>query len=378
MQSGRKSATRDEWKRGYRDGYSRGVHLACCEAVARRLPPASAVQRDLKVLYIPQGFAAIDRGVIEGLRETVRQPIVGDARDMLRLAETARPDLVLVLNGLHTFPADHASQIDRIRALGIKTAVWFVDDPYFTDDSAKVATHYDHVFTHELSCVPFYKNIGCPDVRYLPLAVSTTLYRPLAVDSRYCSDICFIGVGFPNRVRLFNRLVPYFSRKRVVIIGPLWNRLQGYRSIAGRVHLQRVSEEESVKYYNGASVVINLHRAPDDPKYNRNSRNIPALSINPRTYEIAACGAFQLTDVREDLPSFYTPGYDIATYESADDLLGRLEHYLRHEDERRRIALRGLSRTIREHTFPNRLRWLLDAVFGPADANQNAENAKEG
>lgn len=366
MRSSMRSALQRGREAGYRAGWRRGYHLGRCQAVVQRVPPVRLQPTDKRVLYIPQGFVALDRGIIEGFQGIVKELIVGSPQDTLRLAESTRPDLVLVLNGMHVFPPEYPSHIDQIRAMSIKTAIWFADDPYFSDDSARLALHYDYVFTHELSCVPFYREIGCPRVHYLPLAVATSLYKPLpaAVESRYRSDICFIGVGFPNRVRFFNRLVPYFARKRVVIVGALWDRLTHYRRISDQVHLEWVPEEETVKYYNGALVVINHHRASSDPVHNKNRRELPAYSVNPRTYEIAACGAFQLTDVREDLGRLYTPGYDIATYSSAEDLIRQIDYYLRHEEERRQIALRGLRRTWTEHIFPLRLKQMLRVVFG--------------
>jgi len=99
--------------------------------------------------------------------------------------------------------------------------------------------------------------------------------------------------------------------------------------------------------------------------HNRNSRNLPAESINPRTFEISACGALQLTDVRGDLPDHYTPGLQLDTYASAAELREKLEHYLHREEERRQMALRGLQRTLQEHTYSRRLKLLLDIIFAP-------------
>jgi spore maturation protein CgeB len=72
----------------------------------------------------------------------------------------------------------------------------------------------------------------------------------------------------------------------------------------------------------------------------------------------------QLTDVRDDLVNFYTPDYEIVTYTSPEDLVEKMEYYLIHEEERKQIALRGLYRTMRDHTYANRLSSMLAIVFG--------------
>jgi len=351
-------------RRGYKTGYANGYRLGCCESVVRSIEPASPPYRDLSVLFVPQGFEAIDIGIILGFRGLIRELIVVRAHDMLAAAEAAKPDLVVVMNGLHVFPDNHLEQIGAIRNLGLKTAIWFVDDPYYTDYSLRIAPHYDYVFTHEMSCVPFYRANGCRETHYLPLAVPTSIYKPRAVKSKYWSDICFIGNAFPNRIAFFDQVLPHLAHRKIVLIGSLWNRLAHYRRFAGSIQLQWASLPETVNYYNGAKVVVNLHRPAINAKHNRNEHGIPGHSINPRTYEIAACGAFQLTDVRDDLSALYAPGTEIETYASAHEFIQKVNYYLAREPERLAIAARGLRRTLRDHLFPFRLQKLLSVVFG--------------
>jgi spore maturation protein CgeB len=350
-------------KQGFQLGWEHGIHLGSCQSIAELIYPDDILYMDLKVLFIPQGFESIDQGVIEGFQGMVSELIIADPKDSLRMAEACRPDLVLVLNGLHVFPEDHSEQIVQIREMGIKTAIWFADDPYFTDLTKQIAVHYDYIFTHEFNCVSFYREIGCKQAHYLPLAVPLSLFRPMAVDSSFRSDICFIGNAFPNRIAFFNQITPYLINKRVVIIGALWDQLTQYPLLAKQIRLGWVPVKETIQYYNGAKIVINLHRSAFDDGFSINSRHIPAYSINPRTYEISACGVLQLTDIREDLGSLYTPGYDIATYTRAEDLIHQIDYYLDREEEREQIALRGLRRTLQEHTYKKRLKQLLKVVF---------------
>jgi spore maturation protein CgeB len=351
-------------QQGFQLGWEHGIHLGACQSIAQLILPDEKLYMDKKVLFIPQGFESIDQGVIEGFQGMVSELIVADPKESLRMALECRPDLVLVLNGLHVFPEDHSDQMDQIRGLGIKSAIWFADDPYFTDLTKQIAPHYDYVFTHEFNCVPYYREMGCSQTYYLPLAVPVSLFRPMNVENSYRSDICFIGNAFPNRIAFFNQITSYLTQKRVVIIGALWDQLTDYALLANQIRLGWVPVKETIQYYNGAKVVINLHRSPFEDGYSKNGGNIHANSINPRTYEISACGVLQLTDIREDLGSLYTPDYDIVTYTGAEELIYKAEYYLDHEEEREQIALRGLGRTLQEHTFVKRLKQLLKVVFG--------------
>jgi spore maturation protein CgeB len=81
-------------------------------------------------------------------------------------------------------------------------------------------------------------------------------------------------------------------------------------------------------------------------------------------FEIAACGALQLTDERADLARFYEPGSEMVVYTSAADLAEKINYYLAHPEERLAIGMRSMKRTLTEHTFVNRLTSLFGTVFG--------------
>lgn len=351
---------------GHRKGWSYGYYKGRCEAVMQLIPPPETRRPyDIRVLYVMAGigvpYTAIDQSIIEGFAGLVREIIaIHPTEDVLAYAAQFQPDLVLVLNGLN-FPVE---QVDTIRGMGIKTAVWFADDPYYTDWTCSIAPHYDHVFTLELNCVTFYQELGCGQVHYLPFGVNPRLFHPKRTDTSYHKEICFIGVAYMNRVQLFDQMTHFLASRDLLISGWWWDRLAQYPKLAHQIQLGTwLSSEDTASYYNGAQIVLNNHRSHDDESYNKNSRRIPALSVNPRTFEIAGCGAFQLSDVRQDLGNYYVPGQEIATYSSAEELMDKIAYYLIHEDERREIALAGLNRTMKDHTYQKRLMQMLQIIF---------------
>ncbi|BBH18696.1 spore maturation protein [Paenibacillus baekrokdamisoli] len=348
--------------KGYASGYEKGLRDGACESLVRLIEPVISLTRNVSILYIPQGFEAIDQGIIEALRQLVREVHVSDSKHMAEQASLIRPDWMLVLNGLHVFPEDHLGQVDAVRALGIRTAIWFADDPYVSEETVSIAPHYDVVLTHELSTVELYRERGCQAVHYMPLAVHSKWFKPMRTEEKYRSDICFIGQGFWNRVELFDLLAPYLAGKRVFIAGGLWDRLSNYTLLKPYIRMGWLPVEESIRYYNGAKIVINLHRTTLAGSDNKNTHNLPGRSINPRTFEISACGTLQLTDVREDLSLYYQSGKELETFSSAEELRAKIDYYLGHEEERRQIALRGLRRTRREHTFITRIQQLADEL----------------
>lgn len=358
------------WSKGWTDGYKLGngygYHFGRCEAVVRQCAPSPLGWWNARVLYITSGkglpYSPLDQSIIEAFQMLVREfVVVTPAQDFVSAARQLRPDYVLVLEGLNV-PVE---QIDLIRAEGIRTAIWFTDDPYYTDMTAKMAPHYDYVYTLELECVPFYRQLGCAQVHYLPFGANMSLFRPKQIPIHFRKEVSFIGSAYWNRVSVFDQAAPYLATKNTYISGIWWDRLSHYNLLAPKIDLNKwMGAEETASYYNGTKIVINLHRATDDTTFNYNSYLIGAVSPNPRTFEIAACGTLQLTDVRSDLTRFYKPGVEIVTYSSADELKSKIEYYLHHEDERREIALNALRRTMQEHTYMHRVSQMLRIVFG--------------
>ncbi|MHA0855327.1 CgeB family protein [Paenibacillus sp. CMAA1364] len=349
--------------KSYQSGYDEGYRYGGCQSILSRLSPPISYSRNLRVLYVNQGFAAIDDGVIEALRILTTECIVTSPELMLQDTWLHHPDVVIVMNALHVFPEDHMEQIMQIKEIGIRTAIWFVDDPYFSDYTVSLALAYDDVFTHELECVSLYYNAGCSRVHYLPLAVNPNKFRPLQVTSEYQYDVCFIGNAFWNRVEIFNQLAPYLQNKKVLIAGGYWERLEE-RCPLMSPYLRHgwIPVEETVSYYNGAKIVVNIHRTTVAGQDNMNGRNLIGRSINPRTYEISGCGTLQITDIREDLTSYYRPGYDIETFKDVAELQAKIEYYLSHEQERQAMAWRSLWTTHQNHTYIDRVGRMLDTI----------------
>lgn len=337
---------------GYAFGRESGYRQGLADAWSGRVQPATS-KFDLKVLYVTSGigppYPPIDRAVSEALAETVREvAVVGPGEPVGRLASEIRPDLMLALNGT-VLPEE---QVREVRRQGVPTAIWFTDDPYYTDWTAEIAPRYDVVFTLERACVPFYRSLGLSRVYHLPFAADPAVFhvRPASWSCR--SDICFLGTAYWDRVRTFDKLARYLAGKRTVIAGLWWDRLQHFKLLRPFIfHEQWLSPEQSAAYYNGAKIAINLHRSASDATINHNGRNIGALSVNPRTFEINACHTLQLVDEREDVALHYEPGKEIVCFRSDDELLELLDHYLHHDEERREIAYRGFCRTMRDHTY---------------------------
>jgi len=303
----------------------------------------SAGHEHLRTLsQLPERTAALSRRFMDLLGEMAAVA-----------AEEFRPDLVLALAQA---PLNQEG-IRRLKSLGAPVAFWFVEDfrvfPYWQE----VVGEYDHFFTLQQGQFLDWLNLEGHAAHYLPQACFPDVHAPRVLTgedrARYASDLSFMGAGYYNRQQAFLHLLDFDLK----IWGTEWNLNSplGPRVVEGN---RRLGEEEIVKIYNAGQVHINLHSS----RYHEGV-NPEGDFVNPRTFEIPACGGFQLVDQREELDALFLPEREIAVFHDIPELKARARYFLAHPEERARVALAGKARVLREHTLEHRMMELLLSVF---------------
>ena len=109
-----------------------------------------------------------------------------------------------------------------------------------------------------------------------------------------------------------------------------------------------------MRIYNATDINLNLH----------SSVKAEALTsagdfVNPRTFEIAACGAFQLVDKRSLMGELFAKD-ELAGFGSMEELKEQMTYYQTRPEERIAMAVRAKARVLDEHTYAKRMLTLLD------------------
>lgn len=120
-----------------------------------------------------------------------------------------------------------------------------------------------------------------------------------------------------------------------------------------------------LKNYHGESWGIDMYNTFYNSKICLNCHGddiVENYAANMRLYEITGVGAMLITDMRKDLSSIFKIGEEIVVYNSAEELIEKVEYYLSHEEERKKIAKAGQERTLRDHAWENRMKKLLEYV----------------
>jgi len=80
---------------------------------------------------------------------------------------------------------------------------------------------------------------------------------------------------------------------------------------------------------------------------------------NMRLYEATGVGAMLLTDRKDNLHELFDIGREVVAYSSKEEAAELVRHYLDHPDEAVQIANAGQARTLREHTYVQRMQELV-------------------
>lgn len=191
------------------------------------------------------------------------------------------------------------SLLQRLRRSGIRTAMWFVEDHEVFDYWKGLRPPVRCLCRHPERAVFVHACGGRAGQRPLSAAGGTARFSPLALSEQekreYGADIGFLGAGYPNRRLAFRQLLG----RDFKIWGSDW---EGETLLAAHVQRggARIDAEESVKIYNATRVNLNLHSS-------LGTADLVSRGdfVNPRTFELAAMGAFQLVDRRALMPELF-------------------------------------------------------------------------
>jgi UDP-glucose 4-epimerase len=80
---------------------------------------------------------------------------------------------------------------------------------------------------------------------------------------------------------------------------------------------------------------------------------------NCRLYEATGVGTLLITDWKSNLHELFEPGREVVAYRTQEECVELIQHYLSHEEERASISRAGQQRTLREHTYIQRMQELV-------------------
>ncbi len=265
-------------------------------------------------------------------------------------AVAARCQWVLAMSGMGL----HPNALWVLRQIGVRIALWLTEAPYETDEDRELglARLADVVFVNERTAVgqvpaALDRAGNGGQATYLRHAYDPEVHQPGEPDPEDRCDVLLVGTGFRERQWLLEAIDWTGIDLR---IGGLWPGISAPSHLAGHLVYPCMDNRDLVRLYHGAKIVLNPHRwAPG------------AESANPRTWEAAACGAFQVADYRAEIPEVL--GASVATFAPGVpwQAAAAIRHYLTDDAERERMA--AMSQRLAEpETFQARARTIIETI----------------
>jgi len=189
---------------------------------------------------------------------------------------------------------------------------------------------FDHVFVYHRNHVLAYADRDPRTIHWVPYACDTDVVRDLGQPRDL--DVAFVG-------RLY-------TPERQRIIGAL-------------AHKYRMNEQKHYpqatlsNVYSRAKIVVDLP---------------PGDYIAFRIFEALSCGALVLTKrIKSGLEELLEEGTHYIAFDDERELFEKVEFYVRDDEARQRIALRGYEEVTRNHTLALRIGQMLEIIrTGPA------------
>lgn len=242
-----------------------------------------------------------------------------------------------------------------LAALKIKKILWIIDTAIDGKAPSRIITHslpvFDLCLAADAHFPQIYRQSGAKTVEILELGCDPEIHRPLHLTPEeketYGSPLVYIGNYFAQgeyRLSLLHLLCEKFPVK---LWGRGWEKAKE-PAIKKAWTGKSVYRDEMCKVYSASKICLNIL-----PKESINLLNV-------RIFEAAACGAMVLTEHRERLADAYAVGKEIESFSSPDELLKKIEYFLSHEDERKKLADAGRQKTLSAHTYENRMKRLCE------------------
>lgn len=205
---------------------------------------------------------------------------------------------------------------------------------------------YDLILTSFPHYIQKFKNLGI-NSEYFRIGFEHTILDKLShFETKY--DTVFIG-GFSQAHSKGTELLEYLSGK---VKMDFWG--YGADSLTDNSLIR--------KNYHGEAWALKMYNILFNSKIaiNRHIDVAENYANNMRLYETTGVGSMLITDYKSNLNELFEIGKEIETYSTNEELAEKINYYLTHEDERKKIASAGQKKTLKDHAYEIRMKELIE------------------
>ena len=265
---------------------------------------------------------------------TVSKPNVADVFyqagiGALEMALRHQVDCVLVVSGMFL----HPDVVILMKRAGLKITVLMTESPY-DDQELILAQMVDGCWTNERTAVAAFQAVN-PNSGYIPHGWHPERHKagPQPGDEAFPEhDVVFVGTGFQERIDFLSAI--NWTGIDFGLYGS-WAMLGSNHKLRRYLREGHIDNPKTAALYRRAKIGLNLYRSSKG--WGKQTLKVTtAESLNPRGYELAACGAFHLSTYRAEVADVF--GNLVPTFTHPTECAALMRAWLADPEGRTQVA----------------------------------------
>jgi spore maturation protein CgeB len=210
--------------------------------------------------------------------------------------------------------------------------------------------YHSRAYSRDMTMPEKLRYCGARDIEFWPHALFDALCDLSKTEETVLThprdiEVVFVGALHVSKMEMLAKIKKALGRRI---------RMHGVANLKKNVYynlkygfpgwMRPIRFEEYVPLYQRSLIGINLH--------NRGKYTVGSY----RLFDLPGNGVMQISDGGEFLQDFFDVGEEVVAYDEVDELIDKVRYYLVHEEERRRIALKGYRKVMKDHRVAHRMR----------------------
>lgn len=249
-------------------------------------------------------------------------------------------------------------------AFRVKYISWTTDCPVDELYTTDINNDFNRAFCFDYAQYEKAHDLNPNRVFYMPLAANVERFdkvisefeSKLKGENTWESEVSFVGSLYTEKQG--QDWFEKSARDRLEVLNCLGPEFEVDVYTGSDTKGLRVNNKGRVKTHTQMPLVFH---------YSKINLNVTCASITTglpqRVWDVLACGGFLITNEQPEIPEYFTPGVDLETYDSMEELRDKVRYYLADEASRIQIAMNGYEKVRNEHTFVNRMNDILYIAF---------------
>lgn len=274
---------------------------------------------------------ATDKAFIKGGRDEI-------SKQFRNLIDTQNIDVVFEVPFREEY-SPTAEDLRYARDNGVICVEWDCDSSWRFDKFIKGRlSRYDYFVTTHSEAVQWYKNAGANVIK--SQWGGSPFFHKMDIPKKY--DITFIGLNHSNRWDIIKQI-----RNAGININ-VW----GHNWVNSDFTHGRVTYSQVNKIFNESKICLNMSNASAGK----------LDQIKGRHFELPMTGSFQLTSVADNIKDYFVKDEEIIIYKDITNMIDKIKYYLANDEEREKIAIAGMNRCLKDHTWENRIMDIFSSI----------------